>query len=254
MSGIQQRLARAARLIGEAADDDRGDQVPQALLDGLGEVVPGWCVCFHDLEPRTRRSLAFQSSDPRLPHDWGDAAERETFWRLYPQMAPLRYLCAGNVARAGVLTLSDFTPDRLLVRTALYQEYLRPRAQRYAIVVPIPALPGRVRGFTIFRGDSDFTEADRALLALLRPHLQAAHHARRRRRDGLSELTARQWQVLRCLAQGQSTEQIAASMCVSTSTVRKHLENAFVRLGVTSRAAAIGRAFAAEPTEEAAVS
>jgi DNA-binding CsgD family transcriptional regulator len=36
-------------------------------------------------------------------------------------------------------------------------------------------------------------------------------------------------------------------MCVSPSTVRKHLENIYERLGVSSRAAAIGRAFAAGP-------
>ncbi len=40
------------------------------------------------------------------------------------------------------------------------------------------------------------------------------------------------------------TDEIAAAMYMSRSTVRKHLENIYERLGVTSRAAAVGRAFA----------
>lgn len=244
MSLMESRVTRTAGLVREAAHDDRGEEVPQALLEGLSEVVPGRCVCFHDLEPRTQRSLAFQSSDPVLPHDWSDSRWRRTFWRLYPQMAPLRYL-SDRPMHDDVVTLSDFISDRRLRHTALYQEYLRPRGNRYAMVVPLPALPGRVRGFTFFRWDRDFTEGDRALLTLLRPHLHAAYQARQRSRTGVPDLTARQWQVLHCVAEGQSTAQIATAMCVSTSTVRKHLENIYERLDVTSRAAAVGRAFAA---------
>ncbi|WP_280843769.1 MULTISPECIES: helix-turn-helix transcriptional regulator [unclassified Streptomyces] len=45
------------------------------------------------------------------------------------------------------------------------------------------------------------------------------------------------------MAVGMSTAQIAEQLVVSPSTVRKHLENAFGRLGVSSRTAAVARVF-----------
>jgi DNA-binding CsgD family transcriptional regulator len=56
-------------------------------------------------------------------------------------------------------------------------------------------------------------------------------------------LTAREWDVLRCLAEGKSTAEIAQILWVAPSTVRKHLEHIYEKLGVTSRTAAVARAF-----------
>lgn len=45
------------------------------------------------------------------------------------------------------------------------------------------------------------------------------------------------------MARGLSTPQIAEQLVVSAGTVRKHLENSFARLGVSSRTAAVARVF-----------
>lgn len=241
MIGMEQRVMRAARLIHEAADDDRDGELPPALLNGLDEIVPGGWVCFSELDLAMRRTISFQSSRAAPPDD--DAGE-DAFWRGYPELRPCHYLYDGNVTRDDVVRLSDFTSYRDLVNTVLYQEYLLPNGERYEMFVPLPTSPGRTRVLVFCRWDDDFTEAERDLLTLLRPHLVALHEARRLHRAGIPRLTARQWQVLRCLVAGQSTEQVAAAMCVSRSTVRKHLENIYERMGVTSRTAAVGRAFA----------
>jgi DNA-binding CsgD family transcriptional regulator len=52
-------------------------------------------------------------------------------------------------------------------------------------------------------------------------------------------LTRRQAQVLRLLACGKSTHQIAEELFVSPATVRKHLEHIYARLGVQSRTEAV---------------
>lgn len=57
-------------------------------------------------------------------------------------------------------------------------------------------------------------------------------------------LTRRQAEVLRLVALGSSTEQVAAALAISTATVRKHLEHVYDRLGVTSRTAAVATAWA----------
>jgi DNA-binding CsgD family transcriptional regulator len=57
-------------------------------------------------------------------------------------------------------------------------------------------------------------------------------------------LTRRQAEVLRLVALGSSTEQVAAALAISTGTVRKHLEHVYERLGVSSRTAAVATAWA----------
>ena len=54
-----------------------------------------------------------------------------------------------------------------------------------------------------------------------------------------TSLTARETDVLRCLAAGKSTAEIARLLWVTPATVSKHLENIYRKLGVTSRTAAL---------------
>jgi len=56
-------------------------------------------------------------------------------------------------------------------------------------------------------------------------------------------LTAREAEVLRLVASGQSNAQIAAALVLSEKTVARHLSNIFAKLGVSSRAAATAFAY-----------
>ena len=56
-------------------------------------------------------------------------------------------------------------------------------------------------------------------------------------------LTARELQVLRLVAAGHSNHAIAVELVISDHTVRRHLQNIFHKLGVSSRAAATAFAF-----------
>lgn len=60
---------------------------------------------------------------------------------------------------------------------------------------------------------------------------------------GAGGLTGRETQVLKLAAEGMTNRQIAAELVVSEHTVRRHLQNIFVKLGVPSRAAATAYAF-----------
>ena len=53
----------------------------------------------------------------------------------------------------------------------------------------------------------------------------------------------RQWELLRLLAAGHTNTQIARRLGISERTVRTHLENIYRRLDVSSRTAAVTRAF-----------
>jgi len=64
-----------------------------------------------------------------------------------------------------------------------------------------------------------------------------------------SGLTARELQVLRLVATGQSNRAIAARLQLSEKTVARHLSNIFNKLGVSSRAAATAYAFTHQLTD-----
>ena len=71
---------------------------------------------------------------------------------------------------------------------------------------------------------------------------------RRTRPDGAgirpvrSRLTPREWEVLDLLCAGQSTDEIAETLVLSSETVRSHIKNLLRKLGVSSRQAAIKEA------------
>ncbi len=105
-------------------------------------------------------------------------------------------------------------------------------------------MPGRsVRLFFLRASGPDFSERDRALLNLLRPHLQQAYHDAERRRSPVPDLTPRQWDLLHLIAGGRTNTQIARQLGLSEGTVRTHLENIYSRLQVSNRTAAVVRAF-----------
>jgi DNA-binding NarL/FixJ family response regulator len=56
-------------------------------------------------------------------------------------------------------------------------------------------------------------------------------------------LTAREVQVLRLVAAGETNKAIAAKLVVSERTVDRHVSNIFTKVGVSSRAAATAYAY-----------
>lgn len=55
-------------------------------------------------------------------------------------------------------------------------------------------------------------------------------------------LTNREYEVLKLLAQGRSNAEIAESLFISLSTIKTHVSNLFVKMDVKSRAQAIEKA------------
>ena len=104
--------------------------------------------------------------------------------------------------------------------------------------------PGRHVRLYFGRGPGpDFSERDRAVLTLLRPHLHQAYLDAERRRHPVPQLTPRQKDLLRLLATGHTNTQIARRLGISEGTVRTHLQNIYERLHVSSRTAAVTHAF-----------
>jgi LuxR family transcriptional regulator, maltose regulon positive regulatory protein len=64
----------------------------------------------------------------------------------------------------------------------------------------------------------------------------------RRAAPGDRLLTPRELEVLRLVSEGLTDGAIAARLVLSKHTVHRHLQNAYARLGCSSRAAAVAEA------------
>jgi DNA-binding CsgD family transcriptional regulator len=141
--------------------------------------------------------------------------------------------------------LSDLLSARQRLRNPWYIEVMRPRSDEHELKVWLPAPKGIVRGFWFARNaDSrDFDERDCAVLTVLRPHLAAVRERWERRRRPALLLTKRETAVLELVREGLTNGEIAARLVISAGTVRSHLENAFEKLDVHTRTAAVAVAF-----------
>lgn len=174
-----------------------------------------------------------------------DKAHWEHYWDCQPCSYPDR---AGDLR--SVVKIADFYSARQWHSTGMYSEIYRPLDLEHELQLCLPEAPraetgtGRTVRLYLFRGPgSDFSERDRALLTLLRPHLHQAYLDAERHRRGTPQLTPRQRELLQLVAAGYTNAQIARRLGLSEGTVRKHLENTYARLNVSSRTAAVTRAF-----------
>lgn len=225
---------------------DRGRQAgpdevyPRELMRALAELIPADDITFQVSRPLDREFIAYeevteQDVDP-------GAGWEDLFWQSYWYDD----VCS-RPQRTGdyvsVWKVSDYLSTRQLAKSPI-GEWFRLIGVRSEIAVPFPASGAEDRRLLMFRSDGrDFTERERLLLRMLRPHLIEVHRDLERRRAGIPDLTRRQLELLRLVAAGHSNTQIARRLFVAEGTVRKHLENIYERLGVTSRTAAVATAF-----------
>ena len=315
------------RFVGEAESLDGDESFTSELLAELGRLVPAEKVLYGELD-RVRRRCVLHV---RWPNDEPPKVEREDdLWRFFEEHP----LClTRREGHSGAMKLSDVLTQRALHRTWAYDFGFAPFEIEYQLEVSIPSPPWRTKTFLFNRsgGGRDFTERDRLVLDLLRPHLARLWHGARTRRllraalssvgqaserdsrgvillvDGgvefasaparrlLSEffpgvnadrlpvaleewlessavsplvshrgarqlsvervdgallleerhaevqLTVRERDVLAWVAQGKTNSEIAQLLWLAPSTVRKHLENVYAKLGVNTRTGAVAR-------------
>jgi DNA-binding NarL/FixJ family response regulator len=92
-------------------------------------------------------------------------------------------------------------------------------------------------------GDADAAALERDAARETFERLGAAPDVARLAPDDTHGLTARELQVLRLVAIGRSNREIASALVISEHTVARHVQNLFVKLGVSSRTEAGAFAF-----------
>jgi DNA-binding CsgD family transcriptional regulator len=241
-------LRRLAEIVSEHRDDIPADGLPLSLLSDIAGQIPCDAISFEGFDSCRGKNFFF--NDFPLQDDTENDESSRAHWQHYWQCEPCSYPDRTADLRA-VIKIADFYSARQWHSTGMYADVYRPKGWEHELMLSLPfgasrtaPGPGRTLRMFLFRGPgSDFSEADRALLTLLRPHIHQAYLDAEHRRHPIPELTPRQWQLMDLLAAGYTNAQIGRRLGVSEGTVRKHLENIYRRLHVSSRTAAITRAF-----------
>ncbi|MGH8890141.1 MAG: helix-turn-helix domain-containing protein [Acidothermaceae bacterium] len=218
-------------------DDPVPVGLPQSAFNCLAKLISCDQISLFELDSR-HQTIAWAQS--LLPEDDDDEADK-IFWSHYWDCRACSYPDYGD--DRSVTTFADFYNETERCRIGMYSEYLSPYGVENDLMLVLPIRPRESVRLEFFRGPGpDFTERDRAILFLLRPHLREIYAAQRADPQ-LPSLTERQLELVELVAQGRTNGQIARHLGISEGTVRKHLENIFERLGVNNRTAAVLRMF-----------
>jgi DNA-binding CsgD family transcriptional regulator len=227
-----------------AADDDI---FYADVLTGLRELIPCDDITFQLMDVADQRIRLLSVTDEGVERE--DAVGiNDEFSRLFWERFWEEDGCAGPLVTGDYSTLlhqAETWSTWAYAGTPLGAEFAALGVQD-EVLVPMTPLGGTDRRLLLFRDASSpvFSEREKAMLALARPRVAELHTRRDRELRGEPNLTPRQWEVLRRVATGSSNTRIARDLGLSEATVRKHLENVFLRLGVQSRTEAVARVLA----------
>lgn len=225
---------------------------PRAVIARLQTLVQSDQAAYQELDVGARRFVELRPADPDEDED------DELYWAVGPCAITDYRVRTGDLS---AIRMSDVIGRQRYRDSPFYREYFQPVGMEHVLDLGLSTDRQRYRSLVLIRGGDvpDFSERDRAVLELLRPHLRArearAELERRLRNpdrttdadeaESKTSLTAREREILRLVRDGRTNTEIAGELWISPSTVKKHLENVYDKLGVASRAAAATAAQAA---------
>lgn len=227
------------RIIEDGRRDDPAEAMPWAVLEDLQRLVP--CdgeVVFAHADLQECRNNLFQGIEggTRVVEDDGVSDPDDPCWLLFWDS---RYCSYPQTSGDLVSVIHDgdfYGTDQDRRNDPVQYEIMEPLGYIHSMFLSLPAPAGQIRRLHFRRGPGrGFSERDRQVITLLRPHLYEIWLSAERRRNNAPRLTDREWEVLRLSAAGLGNADIAQQLVISRGTVRKHFEHILNRLGVHNR-------------------
>ena len=189
-------LRTLAGIVSDHRADLPKDGLPLSLLAELMGQIRCDIVAFHGYDSERQQTLFLQhlpgGEDLVVEEDY-NALHWQHYWNCQPCSYPDR---TGDLR--SIVKPTDFYSSRQWHSTGMYCDMYRPWGNEHDLMLTLPATPSPVSGpgrtvrLFFFRGPgADFSEHDRALLVLLRPHLHQAYLDAERRRHPVPQLTGR---------------------------------------------------------------
>lgn len=138
------------------------------VVRALPRIVAGDLAFYAEVDPR-RRTVAW---NPEMTTGLG---LRDAERRFATHMGQLPLFRSYRRGAGSAVKISDFMSQRQFRRTAIYNEFYRPAGIEHQIAKGLPGPAGIVTVTGIVRRQRDFSERDRLVLNLLRPHLNQAY-------------------------------------------------------------------------------
>jgi HD-GYP domain-containing protein (c-di-GMP phosphodiesterase class II) len=215
--------AEAARRFGLGTDDAK-DMERAGLLHDIGQVaVPARILA------KPGQLTESEWEQVRLHPYYGERilSRPPALARLGGIVGQHHERCDGSGYHRGSRPPGHSVHGRILAAAEAYQGMIEDRPHRTALKAGAAAMALRSE---VREGRLD-GDAASAVLA-------AAGHSVPVRRDLVAGLTTRELQVLRLIARGQSTKQMARSLAVSPKTVDNHMQHVYSKIGVKTRGGA----------------
>jgi DNA-binding CsgD family transcriptional regulator len=228
-------------VVERAAPADSDEIFYSNVLTGLYELIPCWDITFQLMDLQRQRvwctylqgGVVMQDGPEDVQTD-EDRVFMEAFWAEGG--------CAHPEPKVDYTTIRVESGRELADGDAVGRS-IYDAGIRHEVLVPMVPHGLIDRRLLLYRRTDEpaFTERELLMLRMIRPHLAELQQRRHRELIGQPELTARQWEILRRVSIGASNHEVARALGVSDATVRKHLENIFLRLKVVSRTEAVSR-------------
>lgn len=245
-SFVSDRDVRALLDLTERAVPASSDEVFYSnVLLGLNELIPCWDVTFQLMDLQGHLVWSTYLTDGVVHEDTPASALADENHEFCQE-----FWAEGGCALPGpnrdyTTVRAESDGDGGLPTNAgwVHRFYYYEQQVRHKVMVPMQPHSLIDRRLLLWRrkDEPNFTERETLMLRLIRPHLAELQQRRHRELTGQPDLTARQWEILRRVSTGATNHEVAGALGVSDATVRKHLENIFLRLNVASRTEAVSR-------------
>jgi DNA-binding CsgD family transcriptional regulator len=182
-----EQMLSVVEAVGAARDPDEFSRV---AIEQVSLVVPCDVVTLNEVEPASGRIVylahpASYTIPPEVEREWLPLADRHPLFEHYVTTGD------GSARR-----ISDFLSQEEFHASAIYRRFYGPLGVEYQMAITLPAPRPVVVAMALSRSARDFSERDRQVLNVLRPHLvQAWYNARDQRQlrallSAASEATA----------------------------------------------------------------
>lgn len=145
---------------------------------------------------------------------------------------------------------TDIMENKARQNSEFYKGFLKPNHIEYGAGI-VFAKEGKMIGeVNLFKSEElgDFTEKDIYMLNIFKSHLENIIHSLKKNSktlDGRKQinekdmehynLSKREYEIMNCMLNGASNQEISQELMISLSTVKKHVYNIFTKLGINSR-------------------
>ena len=156
------------------------DQLARHVAKELLQLVPSDCTAYNEINLRRRRIVWVYDGVPPI-------ADGERVFAAH--MAEHPFIAHFEKAGSGpAVTIGDFLSARLWRQSGMYNEFYRPMGCEHVAGIALPTPPSLILGICAVRGGRDFSERDRRVLDVIRPHLVHAYDIATAASDRAAEL------------------------------------------------------------------